>query len=167
MKIHPLFCILFILFISCSSTTLIQHTDSAYEEVNSELKGETILLKNVNGEETFGQYVTIFQDSIILDSITIAIENIEEIQVKNHSKGTWAGIGLGYILGGMAGTLIEKMLSKSDGKYTGVGGAFIGILAGMIYGGIYGGNKGVTDYYIFAPLNMKKQENNDIKEQTF
>jgi hypothetical protein len=171
MKTHPLYCISIILFISCSSTTrIIQHTESAYKEVNQELKGEAVTIEKMNGEEVNGEYVRILPDSVSVVMEKIAIENVKAIKFKNYSKGAIAGMGLGFLSGFLIGGFIGYLTSEdeqptgtlshmelggvSEGAVFGVGGA----LAGLLVGGIYGGVSGVTDKFIFPSPEMESRQ---------
>ena len=169
MKSLMIFMIPIIFLVSCvSSTRLIQPTDSSYQEVNQELKGETVTLVKINEEELMGEYVGLITDSLTVGMETIAIENAKEIQIKNHSKGVFKGMGWGFLSGFFIGGIIgattpedeDPNMVASEETISYMAGASIG----LILGGLYGGIIGVTDYYVFAPLNMNVDESQEIKK---
>lgn len=158
-----IFIIPVVFLVSCmSSTRLIQHTDSSYQEVNLKLTGKTVTCVKSNGEELAGEYIGIFTDSITVGTETIAIDKAKELQRKNHGKGVIKGMGWGllsgFFIGGIIGAVTsgdeETKIVASDETISYMAGAAIGLLLGGVYGGI----SGVTDYYIFAPPDLKRDE---------
>ena len=169
MKSTSMFVISIIFLISCmSSTRLVQHTNSSYQEVNQELKGKTVTLVKINEEELMGDYFGIFQESITVGTETIAIDKAKEIQIKNHSKGVFKGMGCGLLSGFLIGGIIGAIKSEDEDPNIVASEETISYMAGattgFILGGLYGGISGVTDYYVFAPLNMKVDESQEMKK---
>ena len=169
MKSTRIFIIPVVFLVSCmSSTRLIQHTDSSYQEVNQKLTGKTVTCVKSNGEELAGDYIGIFTDSITVGTETIAIDQTQELQRKNHGKGVIKGMGWGllsgFFIGGVIGAVTsgdeETKIAASDETISYMAGAAIGFLLGGVYGGI----SGVTDYYVFAPTIMKEDESQEVNK---
>jgi hypothetical protein len=116
------------------------------------LKGESVSVVKINEKELTGEYVGIFTDSLTVGMETIAIENVKEVQIKNHSKGAFTGMGLGFISGFFIGSIIGRVSSDSD--YGPGIGVILGLPPGVLLGGLIGGVSGVTDKFVFPSPEM-------------
>jgi len=95
------------------------------------------------------------------------IDNAKEIQIINHSKGVFKGMGWGFLSGFLIGGIVGATSSEDEEtKITGSEESIsylVGGLTGLLLGGIYGGISGVTDYYVFVTPSMEVDESQKKK----
>ena len=146
MKIHPLFCISIILFISCSSTYYVKNEDSSYNEMNKKLKGDKVILKLINGEEISGDNVYVKSDSTSVADINFPTARIKEITINNHGTGALKGMGYGILSTAIISGV--SYLLQQDEPYSEVVFIILPPL-GLVLGALIGGIHGDIDKFIF------------------
>jgi len=97
-----------ILLLSCmSSTRLVKHTKSSYDEINQELNGKEVTLIKRNREVLEGDFNGISKDTIIIGNEAIVIEN--DIVLSSGLGGVFPK---GLIIGG-----IDSVVKDGNGMF--------------------------------------------------
>ena len=135
MKIHPLFCISIILFISCSSTHFVKNEDSSYNEMNEKLLGEKVTLDLIYGEEIVGYNVEVKSESTSVGEGKISTTTIKEITIKSHGKGALKGAGYGFLGGASFGFLFGYVSYSGQSDFLISSAAESGLMGATLFGG--------------------------------
>jgi hypothetical protein len=148
----PINLILIIIFTGCSSTHFVLPKQSAFDELNQELQGETGKIILTNDEVLDGKNIILRPDSTSWSipgpvkekqeqqvEHCISTAEIQKIVFKNNTRGMWEGFGFGAV-GGLAALVIASTQWEKDaGGYGPGSSAAPYILAGVAAtGGIIG-----------------------------
>jgi len=152
MKIHPIFNISIIFFISCSSTHFVNNEDSSYKEVNERLKGEKCTIELVNGEEIVENNIKVESDSTTVGERKISTKTIKEITINNQGIGVLKGMGYGALSGFILGGVLY--LGSMDESYSELPLVVLPAL-GFALGGLFGGIHGDIDTFVFPLLKVE------------
>jgi hypothetical protein len=175
------------IFYCCSSTHMIMHEQSAYDELNDELRAEKGQITLMDNAVIIGENIVVGIDStswisnrISEDSIIgiptqqaehcISTSEIRSIVFKDNSQGAWEAFGFGSIGG------IFALIIAASGGYVGkgpasgpeiIGAITITALAGGIIGTPIGGligheEKSVFHQYVDIEVSMVSNISEDV-----
>ena len=122
----------FLFYAGCSTTTYLSDKPINYDKQGgAEL---SVLLKD--GTVISGELIHVMDDSLVVDSISIATSQITEVIIEG-SNYVWAGVGIGAAVGIGAGLIIWSGVD-SKSSYGSVASGGLLILLTPIIGGIVG-----------------------------
>lgn len=125
------------------------------------MKGKTVTVITINGNEFEGTHLTVAHDSIRWvdgengEQTAFPTDQIQLVRIYNHVKGAIGGLGTGLAIGLGSAFIYMIVYAKtnhsSGDNYTGIALLFLGASLGVI-GGIWGGIAGhKDDYFIYQP----------------
>jgi len=167
MKYQFLCFLIIILFSSCSSTILIKKNDASLRELNNELKGKSVTIELISGEQINSSNVKIHTDSTKINRKKICTKNIHKITNTSKTEGLLYGMTLGCLSGALFGTLAGTLVGETEesgffggthkvsaeaniGRW-GIGMALVGVLSGGLIGGISGDKEVYQFPYAYPP----------------
>lgn len=153
-----------LLFSSCTRIRSIRYEESPesfYSRINNTMKGKTVTVITINGNEFEGTHLTVAHDSIRWvdgengEQTAFPTDQIQLVRIYNHVKGAIGGLGTGLAIGLGSAFIYMIVYAKtnhsSGDNYTGIALLFLGASLGVI-GGIWGGIAGhKDDYFIYQP----------------
>ena len=119
-------------YISCSSTHMIKHDQSNYNELNNELEGKEFSLTLINGRFYAGKDITVEKHfaSWVVDTTKYfaPTSEVKKITVMSSSLGMTRGMGYGFLFGASIGTIFGIIVISDMSEDTGYSKA--GIVGG-------------------------------------
>ncbi len=146
-----------IFVVGCSHTLVLNTTPPSefYKKLNAAAKkekGRIITLDNreIRAIEIHGTPDSIrWKDPVSHQEQIVPISSIQEITIRNHTRGGIDGIKIGVIAGGIGGSVAGPIFISSSENKDAAGFILSGIAFGILSGFVAGGIIGSPERFIF------------------
>lgn len=165
MKVLVIAAVLVCLATGCSSTRMVggggdnrEKDQLTYQEVQDRLRGKTVRVILVSGEEIHGSVGRIARDSVRLwndegaDSVVVPTREVRGIEKVDRAGGGLLGFLGGTCGGFLVGAGVGAVSTPHGGDMRGLGVALSALgwgCLGAVGGTIYGVSHGIVNYYEF------------------